>query len=138
MYSMRLPAQLETSGAARALATTWLHDAGVTQRLVDDAAVVVSELVTNAVRVGADEGVVLRLDLRDGWLRVEVDDEGPGTPRPRTGGEDGGWGLQLVDALATDWGTERHDHRKTVWAELSAAGPRLADGGTRLADPRAR
>jgi anti-sigma regulatory factor (Ser/Thr protein kinase) len=122
MYSMRLPAAVEDSRSARQLATAWLHDAGADERLVEDAAVVVAELVMNAITARADTAVVLRLELRGAWLRVEVDDEGSGMPRPRAGGEDGGWGLQLVDALADEWGTDRHDdHGKTVWAELRAA-----------------
>jgi anti-sigma regulatory factor (Ser/Thr protein kinase) len=87
-----------------------------------DALIVVSELVTNAIRHGgarspADE-VGVHAALRDAALRLEVTDPGPGFepgghgPRP-----DGGYGLHLLDRLATRWGVTGGDP-VTVWVEL--------------------
>jgi serine/threonine-protein kinase RsbW len=80
----------------------------------------VSELVTNAVRHGGHDEPV---ELHASWnthLRIEVVDRGNGfAPTPRTGATDdpGGYGLFLVGALADRWGVETDD-RTTVWFEL--------------------
>ena len=89
-------------------------------RLPDDrrhaALLLVSELVTNSVAHGAGT-VVLRLDAMADRLRVEVQDEGNGTPGIReTAGPDGGWGLRLVDALAQRWGVR--EGGGLVWFEI--------------------
>ena len=81
----------------------------------------VTELVANAVtHTDADEsGVLLRVELSPALLRVEVCDGGPGfekhEPVPR--GASGGYGLFLVDRMATRWGVER-ERDNCVWFEL--------------------
>jgi DNA-binding NarL/FixJ family response regulator len=89
--------------------------------VIDDASLVVSELVANAVTHAASESE-LRIRLRQGVLRIEVSDAGPGTPDPRTpsAGRGGGRGLQIVSALARAWGVSPTPAGKTVWAELAA------------------
>ena len=87
-----------------------------------DALIVISELVTNAIRHGgagsSDQEVVVHAALREAILRLEVTDPGPGFepgghgPRP-----DGGYGLHLLDRLATRWGVTGGDP-VTVWVEL--------------------
>jgi anti-sigma regulatory factor (Ser/Thr protein kinase) len=90
-------------------------------RLVTNAALLVSELMTNAVKYGTGP-IELRLQAPEpGTLRCEVADHGAGfTPvaraRPRT--DVGGWGLYLVEALASSWGVR--DGSTHVWFELSA------------------
>jgi two-component sensor histidine kinase len=78
---------------------------------------VVSELVTNAYQHG--EGAIeLRLDVHREKIRIEVVDQGSGAvPEIReNAGEGGGWGLMVIDTLATAWGVfEGTTH---VWAEL--------------------
>jgi anti-sigma regulatory factor (Ser/Thr protein kinase) len=80
----------------------------------------VSELVTNAVRHGAHSEPV---ELHASWnseVRVEVTDHGSGfTPRPRPGelDEPGGFGLFLVGRLADTWGVETSDSTR-VWFVL--------------------
>ncbi len=91
-------------------------------RLEGDALVVVSELVTNAIRHGGARGptdeIGVHAAMRDTVLRLEVTDPGPGFepgghgPRP-----DGGYGLHLLDRLAIQWGVTGADP-VTVWAEL--------------------
>ena len=88
----------------------------------EDLQLLVSEVVTNAVRHGgAHDGrvIVLRVLELPGTLRVEVTDGGPGferhTPTPRT---DGGWGLFFVDKLADRWNVERSDGSTLVWFEM--------------------
>lgn len=94
--------------------------------LVDDAAVVVSELVGNAVRHGValpGGGLIARWDLAPDGLRVEVVDGGPGPGGFRTTSSrdaEGGRGLELVEALAARWGSTPARPGTVVWAELPA------------------
>jgi anti-sigma regulatory factor (Ser/Thr protein kinase) len=84
---------------------------------------VVSELVTNAIRYG-EEPIRLRL-IRDRALICEVTDGGNTSPhlrRARTFDE-GGRGLLLVAQLTDHWGTRHTTRGKTVWAEQSLPGP---------------
>ena len=84
----------------------------------------VSELVTNSVRhvVGSQQPVRLAVRIAGGKIRVEVHDGGagfkPGRPEPR--GADGGFGLFLVERMASRWGVETRDGTR-VWFELDTA-----------------
>ena len=103
--------------ARRAMADWALLD-----EVVQAAAVLVSELVTNALLHGKGP-VELRLRLTRDRLVVEVEDAGYHMPRRRHAADDeeGGRGLQLVAALAHRWGSRLTDAGKVVWAELSLA-----------------
>jgi anti-sigma regulatory factor (Ser/Thr protein kinase) len=98
---------------------------------VDEAVLLVSELVTNSVRhAGLGEGDTISVEVRqaEGSLRVEVSDPGAGfdaDPSPRG---DGGWGLLLLDRVADRWGVRRGD-RTSVWFELDAVS-QAEDTGT--------
>jgi anti-sigma regulatory factor (Ser/Thr protein kinase) len=83
----------------------------------DDIRLLVSELVTNALRhSGTDE---IRLTVRPGDpLRFGVHDTGHGMPRIRDDDRPGGYGLPLVERLALRWGVERLPHGKTVWFDV--------------------
>ncbi|GAA1973602.1 ATP-binding protein [Catenulispora subtropica] len=87
---------------------------------VADAALVVSELVTNAVRHAGTE-MRIALELRDGTLTVSVHDGGPGLPRviPAAERRLGGRGLAIVVRLAEAWGVAvGDDGGKAVWCRL--------------------
>ncbi|MFJ4624307.1 ATP-binding protein [Streptomyces sp. NPDC088812] len=88
----------------------------------DLAALLVSELVTNALRHATGPiGVrLVRPAGLDGVLRAEVSDPLPDPPRERVARPDdeGGRGLQLVASSARSWGTRPGDTGKTVWFEL--------------------
>jgi anti-sigma regulatory factor (Ser/Thr protein kinase) len=90
---------------------------------VDTVKLLISELVTNAVRHGGSGGDPVELHARwNSQVRVEVVDHGHGfVPAPRSGGDDepGGYGLFLVGSLADRWGVETAGHT-TVWFELEA------------------
>jgi len=88
---------------------------------VDEASVVVSELVSNAQRVAPDDRVLLHVSLVGDLLRIEVVDSASAHPSlPSAAGADaeGGRGLFLVDSLSRRWGTSQHRLGKCVWAEL--------------------
>lgn len=89
----------------------------------DIAVLLVSELVTNAIRHAGGSRCDLTLHLSDGVLRVEVRDESPRPPARRAPGPDdtSGRGLVLIDSLAAQWGTQPGPGRgKVVWFELPA------------------
>ncbi|MER6703482.1 ATP-binding protein [Streptomyces fumanus] len=91
---------------------------------VDDmAALLVSELVTNALRHATGPiGVrLVRPRPQDGVLRVEVSDTLPDPPRARAARpeDESGRGLRLLACAARRWGTRPADPGKTVWFELA-------------------
>ncbi|WP_406113777.1 SpoIIE family protein phosphatase [Streptomyces sp. NBC_01014] len=88
------------------------------EELSDSVELLVSEVVTNAVRY-AERPVTLRL-LRTDVLRCEVGDDSPQLPRQRRAREtdEGGRGLFLVNRLARRWGATRLSTGKVVWFEI--------------------
>ncbi|MEW2528994.1 SpoIIE family protein phosphatase [Streptomyces sp. NPDC047071] len=119
-----LPREPRSVGHARELACARLREWGL-DALVDTAELLVSELVTNALRYGEGE-IRLRL-LLDRTLVCEVWDAGLVQPRRRRARDtdEGGRGLQLVGLLSAAWGSRRTPRGKTVWFELA-----LPDGNT--------
>lgn len=105
------------------VARAFLSDALVAwdqERHADTAALLVSELVTNAI-VHARSSVQLRVAMLDSTIRVEVHDHGGEAPHlvESDPGEPGGYGLPLVNSLADEWGCELIDgDGKRVWFEL--------------------
>ncbi|MGW1203804.1 SpoIIE family protein phosphatase [Streptomyces cyaneofuscatus] len=111
-----LPAEAVAVGRARELATRQLGVWGL-EELSFATELVVSELVTNAVRYG---GGPLRLRLiRDRTLLCEVADTGHTSPHLRHSAEDdeGGRGLFIVAQLVQRWGTRYTPAGKTIWTE---------------------
>ncbi|WP_226962474.1 SpoIIE family protein phosphatase [Streptomyces sp. C8S0] len=104
-------------GRARRLARKALTRWGL-EDLTDSVELLVSEVVTNAVRY-ATRPVTLRL-LRTDVLRCEVGDDSPQLPRQRRARDtdEGGRGLFLVNRLARRWGATRLSTGKVVWFEL--------------------
>jgi anti-sigma regulatory factor (Ser/Thr protein kinase) len=73
----------------------------------DDLELLVSEVVTNAVRHagrGPGSPIEVEADCSDEEVRVVVRDGGDGIPAPRAPGDDGGFGLHIVDRVAAAWG----------------------------------
>jgi anti-sigma regulatory factor (Ser/Thr protein kinase) len=92
----------------------------------DTAVLLVSELVTNAVRHARHtHAIALDLEIGDTWLRIEVQDADPCWPHQRTPGrfDESGFGLVLVDSLAANWGVRETATGKAVWAELDTGNP---------------
>ncbi|MFF0137732.1 SpoIIE family protein phosphatase [Streptomyces sp. NPDC005227] len=107
----------EAPGRARRLARRALARWGM-EDMTDSVELLVSEVVTNAVRY-ASRPVTLRL-LRTDVLRCEVGDDVPQLPRLRQARatDEGGRGLYLVNKLARRWGATRLSTGKVVWFEL--------------------
>ncbi|MFJ4684468.1 SpoIIE family protein phosphatase [Streptomyces sp. NPDC091377] len=105
-------------GKARRLARNALRRWEL-EELTDSVELLVSEVVTNAVRY-ASRPVTLRL-LRTDVLRCEVGDDVPQLPRLRQARatDEGGRGLYLVNRLARRWGATRLSTGKVVWFELN-------------------
>ncbi|MEU9128996.1 SpoIIE family protein phosphatase [Kitasatospora sp. NPDC048540] len=114
----KLPPHLTSVAKARELACGWLLTRGLDE-LVDTTELLVSELVTNALRHGRGD-IRLRL-LKDRTMVCEVWDDGYAQPRQRRAQEtdEGGRGLQLVSLLAERWGSRRTPKGKIVWFELA-------------------
>ncbi|MEZ0066101.1 anti-sigma regulatory factor (Ser/Thr protein kinase) [Streptacidiphilus sp. MAP12-20] len=103
---------------ARRITRTALAAWGVSE-LVDSAEMVVSELVTNALRYGSGP-VDLTLALTETGLRIAVTDEGTTLPTARDADPDaqGGRGLQIVQLLAESWDVVVRLTGKTVTCVL--------------------
>jgi anti-sigma regulatory factor (Ser/Thr protein kinase) len=119
-------APLDTAAScARLHAVHVLHEWGL-RELAEDAAMVVSELITNAADASVifpeRPAITLRLLATGTSLLIEVWDQSPADLEPRDAALDDecGRGLTVVAALSTRWGYERAgNRRKRVWAELA-------------------
>ena len=104
---------------ARQAVARFLSKAHLSQ-LTDDAQLLASELVTNAVR-HASGPIEVRAYVRDGFLRLEVGDSaGDSAPVPRVASPDdeGGRGMELVDKMSERWGWRVRGPVKVVWLDL--------------------
>ena len=148
-----LPFTASSVGVARRHLVSDLIEAGVCASAVTDAALVISELLSNALRhAGPLPGSGLRVawDLDADNVRISVSDGG-GPSRPEFGEPTptatGGRGLRIVARLSRRWGTLCDDEGTTVWAEVlvmpleTVAVPAVAaesglTGGARGSSPR--
>lgn len=87
------------------------------QDWLDDTSVLVSELVTNAVRYGTGS-VELRVQAHADRVIVSAADGSSVVPRRREADDAGGRGLAVIDAFADQWGVEDHEGGKRVWIQL--------------------
>ncbi len=114
------PAERDSPGCVRRLVVAALQEWGCEEALVDDAALVVTELASNVVlHAGTPLSIsvrvldsMLHLAVRDGISPAASRADGWVTPRPLHG-------LDLIDAISTRWGIECVPGGKTMWAELA-------------------
>lgn len=117
-----LPSEPASAGRARRLTrhqlgARWL----LPDELAENAVLLVSELVGNAVQHAGAAEFGLRIRRRRGWVRVEVRDPSRALPAllpVREMEVISGRGLFLVDTLADRWGVDLLSHGKTVWFEM--------------------
>ena len=120
--TLDLPPAPRSVAAARAVVAQLLT-AWAAEGYRDDAALLVSELVTNVVRhVPGEAAMTVEVQLTSAALHIAVVDGStvPAATRPRTA--QGGHGLWLVGAMADRWGSEQHVRGKRVWFELRRTG----------------
>lgn len=118
-----LPSSAASVGRARSI----VRDAGtgLPAHVIEDAELLVSELMSNAVRHGG-AGIRLTVAYRPGSLTVSVFDAGPDLPAMRAAVDptvSSGRGLRMVAQLADDWGVDVDGAGvgKVVWFRLTAA-----------------
>jgi MEDS: MEthanogen/methylotroph, DcmR Sensory domain len=112
-------AERDAPGRARRLAVGALRQWGHTDQLVDDAALVLSELASNAViHAGSPFSIVIR--SQESRLRIAVEDVCPFVATEPNGGliVSPEHGLAVIEALSARWGADCTLHGKVVWAEL--------------------
>ena len=106
--------------AARAFVRSRLKRCQELEVAVEDALLVATELVTNAV-LHARTWIRLRLRVDKSTVRIEVHDANPRLPAepPPEPEATSGRGLAIVAAVATGWGAEHQGDGKVVWAEIA-------------------
>jgi anti-sigma regulatory factor (Ser/Thr protein kinase) len=119
--SVDLPPSPRSISVARRLVVDLLRAWRIPQDR-DDAALLVTELVTNVVdHVGGETALTLELEHFGGWLRIAVVDGSSVLPvvHALDGDSPRGRGLHLVQAIADRWGSEDHRGGKRVWLDLA-------------------
>jgi anti-sigma regulatory factor (Ser/Thr protein kinase) len=111
-----------TAPSAARTALTRSFSTSLTVRVLDDARLLVTELITNSLRHSAmrsGDRVSLRARVTDGLVRVEVGDPGRNGPvrKREPGAQQGGYGLLMVERLSRRWGVEG-DYETVVWFEM--------------------
>ena len=122
-FEVALSGGVEAPGLARRAIAA--NDLALPPSVRDDISLLVTELVTNAVRHGGASDPPLQVGLRRhaDRIRVEVVDPGADFEPPATPGRgdaSGGWGLFLVDRVAESWGVRPARAGTGVWFELPA------------------
>ena len=129
---LMLPVESRSAAVARAFARA----SGCSEHaldLLDDALLLISEIVTNAILHGGPP-IVLAIDCDGVGLHVRVRDGAPAAPVQRDAGEDAenGRGMSLVELISDTWGVapvaDEHGLGKEVWFELRLQGSRGAGG----------
>ncbi len=112
--SVELPSVTESARRARRT----LVQGGLDPDLDHTVSLLATELVVNSVRhVPGSTPIRLEATLTDGFAHVEIIDVGPGFD-PEIRHETDGFGLRLVDKLASRWGVERSAGETRVWFEV--------------------
>ncbi|MCU0302429.1 MAG: ATP-binding protein [Candidatus Nanopelagicales bacterium] len=114
-----LPNDLQAPREARQAVARFLARADLPQ-LIDDAQLLVSEVVTNAVR-HARGPIAVHAHVRDGFLHLEVGDSQPELlpeRREARAEDESGRGMELVDKLSARWGWKVTERSKVIWFDL--------------------
>lgn len=123
-----IPANSEAARAARE-AVVFVAE-GIPQQELETARLLVTELVTNSVRhgpTGRKATIELVVGVERDLLRIEVADRSPAPARRKPPTNEGGYGLALVDAMASRWDAGPQNGRNVTWFELDLPVPGKAD-----------
>ncbi len=131
VHRMTLPAAAMAASIARDTARRTLDSWGL-NHVTEDAVLLVSELVGNAVRHATNDGSDLELELASAGtvLRIEVRDADPRSPHPRApaGLDESGFGFVLWAELSTKLGAAHEDPRRELNTHLPADSPSESAG----------
>ena len=116
--SVRLDGGLKAAAKARRALSKLRGD--IDPPLMETLRLLVTELVSNSIRHGRSDAVLLRVLVARTSVLTEVTDEGPGFDPDglKTPQETSGWGLFLVERLAHRWGVKTEGPATKVWFEL--------------------
>jgi anti-sigma regulatory factor (Ser/Thr protein kinase) len=124
-HALRLPAEDVSVPRARHAMDRWLRERGVCPDLREQAALVISELATNAVKHTDSSWIVCAATSSPyGGVQLEVHDDDSGSRAPcrrtPTAEKEGGRGLHIVEALSESWGATASPVTRgnVVWARL--------------------
>ena len=111
----------ESSARVRSLLWTSFACWSCDSDRLDDAALVLSELVGNAVRHAEGDVMQVRLKRTGDVLRIAVHDRSSTPPAPREASfdDESGRGMMIIDALSHRWGWEPRSDGKVVWADVA-------------------
>ena len=122
--SVSVPHARSSVGTARHALSDELQASGVAPRVREDAVLVLSELVSNAIKHAAPlpgGQITIRWVIRPDFLHLEITDGGAVT-RPRAGAPAAsaisGRGLDIVRRVCSQWGVTEDEETVTVWADL--------------------
>lgn len=130
--TVRLKWSIESVPRIRHAIVDDLSDGSVSEEIIDECELVVSELVANAIRYGRplpDGTVRVHWKVRSPRVEVEVTDgggDGVPMPKPKVEWASGGRGLRIVRSLAHEWGVTDERQGRTVWASLGGPSRRRA------------
>ena len=122
---------LDATRAAPSSVRRALRDAGLSDDLEHSVTLLATEIVGNSVRhagMGPGEKIVFFARLTPDHVRCEIADTGPGFD-PDTRNDASGFGLRLVDKLATRWGVSKADRGTRVWFEIDQRPRRFSRAG---------
>ena len=124
VQTMRVPWTMSSAVGARRALVSALRALGVDPIVVGESEIVISELVTNAVRHARplpDGKIRVSWSVRASVVEIDVTDGGGPTsphPAPRSVWSAGGRGLRIVGSLAHEWGVRENPSGTTVWASM--------------------
>jgi anti-sigma regulatory factor (Ser/Thr protein kinase) len=116
-----VPSRPDSTPAARAFLSGLLSGWGLPDEVIDDASLLTTELVSNAIRHGTGT-VTLQVEVDQDVVQVRVHDEAGELPEVKVTDATslGGRGLFIVQCVADEWGADEANPGKTVWFRLSA------------------
>lgn len=130
--TLRLEWNLQSVPWARKELVEDLRESGISDEIIDESEIVLSELATNAIIHGKplpDGTARVHWKVRAPRVEIEVSDaisEKTPVPKPRAEWVDSGRGLRIVRALAHEWGVIDDEGSRTVWASLGGPSRRRA------------